>query len=313
MADISRREVLKIGAHLAALMGIAAMAPRIAEAVEELASGNVPVLWLQAQSCSGCSVTTLNSDRPEPARILTQMISLRFNSTLTAATGHQAMGVINKTIEEGGFYLVVEGAVPMKMPEACVVGDEPVTKQIERAAGRAQGIIALGTCAAYGGVPAAEDNPTGAASLPAFLAAQKINKPVILIPGCPPHPDWLVGTLAHLLKFGMPALEKDGRPTMFYGRVIHDQCPRFADYEREKFAKTFSDAGCLFQLGCSGPNTKADCTMRSWNSGVNSCIRAGAPCVGCASSLFAAKKSYAMYPREELAKSARHKLEGVTP
>jgi hydrogenase small subunit len=309
MAELSRRDILKIGAHLAALMGLAAMAPQIAEAVEELAAGNVPVLWLQAQSCSGCSVTTLNSDKPDPVRLLTQMISLRFHATLGAATGHQAMAVINKTIEEGGFYLVVEGAIPMGMPEACVVGEEPITKQIERAAGKAKAIIALGTCAAFGGVPAAEGNPTGAVSMPAFLAACKISKPTISIPGCPPHPDWLVGTLAHLVKFGLPALDKVGRPTMFYSRVIHDQCPRFADYERERFAKTFSDGGCLFQLGCLGPITNADCTLRSWNSGVNSCLRAGAPCVGCASPLFAAKKSLAFYPREELAKSARRKLE----
>lgn len=309
MADLSRRDLLKIGTHLAALMGIAALAPRIAEAVEELASGNVPVLWLQAQSCSGCSVTTLNSDKPDPSQVLTQMISLRFHATLSAATGHQALTVINKTIEEGGYYLIVEGSIPLKMPEACMVGEETVARQIERAATRAKAIIALGTCAAFGGIPAAEDNPTGAVSLPAFLAARNISKPLITIPGCPPHPDWLVGTLAHLLKFGMPALDKEGRPTMFYSRVIHDQCPRFADYEREKFAKTFSDGGCLFQLGCLGPNTNADCTLRSWNAGVNSCIRAGAPCVGCASPLFAAKKSLAFYPREELARAARQKLE----
>jgi hydrogenase small subunit len=309
MLALSRRDILKIGVNLAAVMGMSALAPQIAEAVEALAAGNVPVLWLQAQSCSGCSVSTLNSDKPGPAQILTQLISLRFNATLSAATGHQAVEVINKTIEEGGFYLVVEGAIPTGMPEACVVGDEPVTRQIQRAASKCKAIVALGTCAVFGGIPAAENNPTGAVRLSAFLASQKIDKPTISIPGCPPHPDWLVGTLAHLVKFGLPALDKEGRPLMFFSRVIHDQCPRFADYERERFAKTFSDNGCLFQLGCLGPNTKADCTLRSWNSGVNSCIRAGAPCVGCASELFAAKKSLAFYPREELAATARRKLE----
>lgn len=308
MAELSRRDVLKLGAQLAALMGMAALAPQIAAAVEELAAGNVPVLWLQALSCSGCSVSMLNSDGPEPAQILTRMISLRFNGTLSAATGHKAMEVINKTIEEGGFYLVVEGAIPVGMPEACKVGGEPVTKQIERAAGAAKGIIALGTCATYGGIPAAEGNPTGAKSLPAFLTAQQISKQVILIPGCPAHPDWLVGTLAHLVKFGLPELDKSGRPTMFFGRVLHEQCQRFADYQKDKFAKTFSDEGCLFQLNCAGPTTRADCTVRSWNSGVNNCIRAGAPCVACTSSMFAAKKSSVMYPLEELAKSPRQKM-----
>jgi len=105
----------------------------------------------------------------------------------------------------------------------------------------------------------------------------------------------------------------NSRPSQCEGHVhrpgIVRQYAGCAFNERERFAKTFSDNGCLFQLGCLGPNTKADCTLRSWNSGVNSCIRAGAPCVGCASELFAAKKSLAFYPREELAATARRKLE----
>jgi hydrogenase small subunit len=307
MAVLSRRDVLKLGAQLAAMMGVAALAPRFAEAVEELAAGNVPVLWLQALSCSGCSVSLLNADQPDPVRILTQTIALKFNATLAAATGKKAMEVINKTIEGGGYYLIVEGAIPAKMPEACTVGDEPITKQIERAAGKAKEIIALGTCAAYGGVPAAEDNPTGATSLPAFFTSLKIAKQVVRIPGCPTHPDWLVGTLAHMIKFGVPALERDGRPTMFFGRALHEQCQRYADYQKEKFAKNFSDEGCLYQLGCAGPTTRADCTVRAWNSGVNMCIRAGGPCVGCTSSTFAAKKAAAMYYKEDRLKAATQK------
>ena len=300
MAELTRRELLKLGAQLAALMGISALAPRITEAVEELAAGNVPTLWIQAQSCSGCTVSTLNSEKPDPAEILTQMISLRFNATLAAATGHLAMTVINKTIAEGGFYLIVEGTIPEGMPEACVIGDEPVTRQIERAAAKAKAIIAVGTCAAFGGIPAAEGNPTGAKSLPAFLAARNISKPTITIPGCPSHPDWLVGTLAHILKVGMPELDKEGRPTMFFGRTIHEKCPRLLDYKRERFAKSFSDGGCLLKLGCVGPTTNADCTQRFWNGGVNHCLRAGAPCIGCVAPNFAAKKSQAFFAREEL-------------
>jgi hydrogenase small subunit len=307
MAELSRRDVLKLGARLAAVMGLTAITSRVVAAVEELAAGNVPVLWLQGLSCSGCSVSLLDSEKPEPARILMEMLSLRFNSTLSAATGKKAMEVINKTIAEGGFYLVVEGAIPAKMPEACVVGGEPVTKQIERAAGKAKGIIALGTCAAYGGIPAAEGNVTGAVGLATFLTSLKIDKQVVRIPGCPAHPDWLVGTLTALIATGMPALEKDGRPTAFFGKSVHDTCPRLADYEKEKFAKTFADEGCLFQMGCAGPTTRADCTVRPWNGGVNSCIQAGGPCVGCASSMFAAKKGTAFYYKEDRMKAGSGK------
>jgi hydrogenase small subunit len=160
-------------------------------------------------------------------------------------------------------------------------------------------VIAAGTCAVYGGIPAAENNPTGAVCVPAFLKQEKISKPVISIPGCPPHPDWLVGALVHVLKFGLPPLDDHGRPLAFFGRLLHDQCPRFADYEREKFAEKFGDEGCLFKLGCLGPLTRADCTTRQWNSGTNSCINAGAPCIGCASEGFARNTAFPFFRKNE--------------
>jgi hydrogenase small subunit len=179
-----------------------------------------------------------------------------------------------------------------------------------RAAAKAQAIIAQGTCAAFGGIPAAEGNPTGAMSVVSFLKKEGITKPIISLPGCPPHPDWLVGTLVHVLKFGMPALDAEGRPKMFYSKLVHDQCPRFADYERENFAKTFSDDGCLFKLGCLGPNTHADCTLRNWNSGVNSCIKAGAPCIGCTAKEFASRTTFPFFRKSE-SEQAAMKKEGV--
>jgi hydrogenase small subunit len=175
---------------------------------------------------------------------------------------------------------------------------------VVRAAKGAKAVIAMGTCAVYGGIPAAEGNPTGATSIIWYLKQAGVVKPVIALPGCPPHPDWLVGTLVHVLKFGLPALDGEGRPKMFYSKLVHDQCPRFADYERENFAKTFSDEGCLFKLGCLGPITKADCTLRNWNSGVNSCIKAGAPCIGCTSKEFAAKVTFPFYRKSELEQAA---------
>ena len=300
MNRISRRDFLKMGTGLAAMLGLAPLAgPSLAAALESLAGGQAPVLWLQGQSCSGCSVSFLNTVHPGPADVLTRYISLWFHSTVSAATGHTAMEVINQGIDKGGYFLVVEGSVPGSMDKACVVGHEPFTQQVARAAAKAQAVIALGTCAAYGGIPAAQDNPTGAMSLPEFLTGQGIKTPVVRLPGCPTHPDWLVGTLAHLVKFGLPALDGQGRPKAFYGRLIHDTCPRFADYERENFAENFGDEGCLFKLGCQGPITWADCTRRYWNHGVNTCIQAGAPCIGCASEQFARFKDFPFYRKSE--------------
>jgi hydrogenase small subunit len=301
--DITRRKFLELSAKMAAMMGLGTTAiPKIAEALEQLSAGNAPVLWLQGQSCSGCSVSLLNSEEPGPAQILSGYISLLFHSTISASTGDVSMQVLNRSIDHGGYLLVVEGSVPEGMPEACVVGGELFTKQILRAAKNAKAIIAVGTCATFGGIPAAENNPTGSMSVPDFLKKNGVSKPLILLPGCPAHPDWIVGTLVHLLKFGIPQLDKKGRPKMFFSRLIHDQCPRFADYERENFAETFSEDGCLFMLGCLGPITHADCTLRLWNSGTNSCIKAGAPCIGCTSENFAASASFPFYRKATLSK-----------
>jgi hydrogenase small subunit len=245
----------------------------------------------------------VNTETPSAFELLTTYISLSFHGTLSATTGHMAHDVVNGMIERGDFYLAVEGSVPAGIPEACMFASEPVSAQIVRAARRAKAVISVGACASFGGIPAAEGNPTGAQSVPQFLADEHIDVSVIRVPGCPAHPDWIVGTLVYLIKFGMPALDNMQRPKMFYDRLVHDQCPRFADYERERFARAFSDEGCLFKLGCLGPVTHADCTLRQWNGGANYCIRAGAPCVGCASHDFAAQRTFPFYtpdrPREQ--------------
>jgi hydrogenase small subunit len=185
------------------------------------------------------------------------------------------------------------------LPEACVIDHEHFSDQVLRAARHANAIVAVGTCASFGGIPSARNNPTGAVAVPAFLAEKNVSKPVIALPGCPVHPDWLNGTIIHVLKFGLPELDEKQRPKMFYSTVVHDQCPRFADYERENFAERFSDPGCLFKLGCLGINTHADCTTRLWNAGTNSCIKSGAPCIGCAWEEFAHDPAVAFYRQTE--------------
>ncbi len=292
MNNLNRRSFLELSAKLCAVMGLGASAiPRLAAAAEELASGNAPVLWLQGQCCSGCSVALLDAESISPVKLLTQYINLSFHQTLSTATGQQAVDTVNKMIAAGGYILIVEGAVPAGMPKACEFGGEAFGSQLLRAAKSAKAVIALGTCAAFGGIPAAENNPTGSVSAVQYLKDQGVSTPVILTPGCPCHPDWLLGTVTYVLKMGIPPLDSMGRPKAFYSRLIHEQCERFADYEREKFAKTFGDSGCLFKLGCLGPITHTDCSVRPWNGGVNSCIRAGAPCIGCGGEQFAAKAS----------------------
>ncbi len=296
MEPMTRRSFLTVSLRLAALMGLgASAAPALAEALERVVRGRAPTLWLQGQCCSGCSVSLLDSEPLGPAQLLTQQIALAFHQTLSGATGHQAVETVDRAIAAGGFILVVEGSVPVGMPRACFFGEETFTDQLTRAAKAAKAVVAVGTCATSGGIPAAEGNATGSLPVPAFLKQAGIAVPCISIPGCPAHPDWIVGTLTHVLGFGIPPLDDLGRPKAFFGKLVHDQCPRFADYERENFAAKFGDDGCLFRLGCAGPITRADCNLRQWNGGTATCIRAGAPCIGCASELFAAKRDFPFY------------------
>lgn len=178
-----------------------------------------------------------------------------------------------------------------------MLNHKPLGEILLSAARKAKAVVATGTCATFGGIPAAENNPTGAISVPEFLKNNGIAKPTILLPGCPSHPDWMVGTLLYVHKFGIPPLDESGRPKMFFSRILHDKCPRFSDYERENFAERYGDEGCLFKLGCLGPITHADCTTRGWNSATNNCINAGAPCIGCAGPNFAIRADFPFYTK----------------
>jgi hydrogenase small subunit len=155
---------------------------------------------------------------------------------------------------------------------------------VETLAEDALAVVALGSCAAFGGIPAARPNPTECRSVGEILEAKSINTPLVNVPGCAPHPDWFVGTIASILLSGLPKpedLDEHKRPKAFYGQTIHENCPRRAYYDENKFAKKFGELGCNYELGCRGPITHADCPVRLWNDKVNWCVGCGATCIGC--------------------------------
>jgi len=209
-----------------------------------------------------------------------------------AGAGEPVIRVLEDTITEkkGNYVLAVDGAIPTGANSPyCVMGERdgrPVTMEtrLEELARDALAILAVGTCAAFGGISAADPNPSGAQPVSKVLEAKGINKLLINIPGCPPHPDWFVGTVASILLYGLPKAEElddNRRPLAFYGKLIHENCPRRAYFDEGKFAKKPGDEGCLYELGCKGPITYADCPLRRWNNGTNWVIGAGAPCNGC--------------------------------
>lgn len=257
-----------------------------------------PVIWLQAATCTGCSVSVLNSVSPSIKNILIdevvpgKHVNLRYHATVMAGQGDAAIEEM-ETIsakKKGGYILVVEGAIPTASNGVHgSLGEKdgkPVSmaSRVEHLSQNALAVIALGTCAAYGGIAAGAPNPSGSVGVDAFLKRKKVNVPLINIPGCAPHPDWFVGTVASVMLNGLPKpdeMDEHKRPKAFYGKLIHENCPRRAYFEEGKFARKFGDPGCLNELGCKGPVTYADCPLRLWNHGTNWCIGSGGSCIGC--------------------------------
>lgn len=291
---LSRREFMKYCSALAAMLGLSEMyVPQIAGALEKAAAGKTPIIWLQGQGCSGCTVSLLNSREPTAAEIILDILSIRFHPTVMASAGELALSTIDETMEKanGNYVLVVEGAIPTKEDgKFCIIGEREgkeitMVDEVKRVAANALAVLAVGTCATYGGIPAANKVNTGASGVSEVLP----DTPVVNIPGCPAHPDWMVGTIVKLLLFGkeevVAGLDANGRPKEFYGTLIHDNCPRRHWFEAGKFVEDFNDPDqqelCLLLKGCKGPATYADCPLRKWNDAINFCIDNNHPCQGC--------------------------------
>jgi hydrogenase small subunit len=279
---ISRREFLKYCTATAAVLGLSELgfATRIADALES-ASKKPPVIWLEGQDCAGCSISFTGSLNPPAASIILDKISLRYHEAIMAGSGYLCESACHDTIQEGGYILVVEGSIPLADDRFCMVGGRPFRAIVEEAAEKAAAIIAVGACAAFGGIPAG--GPTKGIGLNKALPG----KTVINLPTCPVHTDHLVGTLLYMLVTGKaPALDKIGRPKAYFGQLIHDNCRRRSYFDEGLFLEDWNDPKqkdwCLLDKGCKGPDTYSDCPIRKWNDGINFCIDCGAGCQGCA-------------------------------
>lgn len=257
-----------------------------------------PAVWIAGAACSGCSVSLLNAINPSIQNVLVdpvlpeKHVSLRFHATVMAGQGEPVLKVLKDTASQkpGKYILMVEGAVPTAENGLyCTLGEidgKEVTMKdmMAELAVDAFAVMAMGTCSSYGGIPSGAPNPTGAVSVMEFFKNEGISTPLINIPGCPPHPDWMVGTIAHVLLNGLPSaddLDEKLRPRAFFNNLIHDNCPRRAYFDAGQFARHTSEPGCLYEIGCKGPYSYADCPNRYWNNGVNWCIGSGAQCIGC--------------------------------
>ena len=293
---VSRRGFMKFCAATASLMALPpGMVNAVAAALEK--ARRPSVLWLPFQECTGCTESLTRSHSPTVEGLIFDAISLDYHHTLQAAAGHQAEAALHAAMEEnyGNYLLLVDGSIPSKDKAfySCTAGVSHYDMLVEAAKGAAA-LVAIGTCAAYGGLPRANPNPTGAVGVQDIIK----DKPIINVSGCPPIPVVITGVLAHYLTFGtIPELDKYGRPMAFFGQNIHDRCYRRPFYDRGEFAETFDDEGakkgyCLYKLGCKGPTTYNACATVKWNSGVSFPVQSGHGCIGCSEPDFWDKGSF---------------------
>ncbi len=283
---VSRRDFLRVCSIAAGAVGLPAWAGE--KMAEKASSGAKPsVIWLHFQECTGCTESLLRASHPAVAELVLDLVSLDYHETLFAAAGVQAEDALKDAVRRnaGKYVCVVEGAVPTKDGGIyCQIAGRSAIDLLRDVGGKAGAVIAIGSCASFGGIPAAEPNPTGATGAGEILQG----KPIVNLPGCPANPYNFLGTALQYATFGtLPALDAVGRPRFAYGRTIHEDCPRRAHFDAGRFALRYGDDGhrnghCLYKIGCKGPSTHANCSLLpfgevpgAWPVGI------GHPCVGC--------------------------------
>src|SRR3989304_6029629 len=269
---IRRRDFLKFCGATAALLGLPDIyIPKIAAAIES-ASKRHPVVWLNFASDSGCTEALIKATYPNTAEIVLDILSLDYNETIMAAAGKQAEEILEGSRKKG---------------HGMIAGKE-MLDILKDFSSPAIAILAVGSCATFGGVPAAKPNPSQIIGVSEALEIFNINKPVINLDLCPVNPEYLVAVVVHYLLLGkLPELDSSGRPKMFYSQTIHERCERRAHFDAGRVVESFGSREealgyCLYKMGCKGPMTYSACPTVQYNDRISWCVKAGAPCIGCA-------------------------------
>jgi hydrogenase small subunit len=298
---VSRRAFLKFCSLTASSLALSGQAARLF--AEELAAAPRPtVIWLSFQQCTGCSESLLRSFNPSLENLILNVISLDYHETLQVAAGDQAEKARADAMQAafGRYVLIVDGSIPWGKTEywSTVAGSSNLAALKEAVDGAAL-VVALGTCATFGGIPAAYPNPSSASGYGELVEKGRIKPasgrslpPYVNVSGCPPVPEVITGTIAwYLVNKTLPELDALRRPKVYYGKTVHDCCPRLPQYDLGLFAQSHGDDGakqgyCLYLLGCKGAETYNACTTVKWNGGLSSPTHSGHGCLACSEPKF---------------------------
>ena len=259
------------------------------------------VLWLQSAGCGGCTMSLLCAEDPNVLDLFEGAgIRLIWHPALSAETGDEARAIFDRLLagETPLDVLCVEGSIargPKGTGRYHILSGTgvPMLDWVRRLAAVARDVVAVGSCAAFGGVTSAGGNPSDAVglhyegshpggALPAAFRARS-GLPVINVAGCPTHPDWVTETLLMLADGSLTedALDGYARPRFYADHLVHHACPKNEFYEYKASARHLSEIGCMMEhLGCVGTQAVGDCNIRPWN-GDGSCTRGGYPCIAC--------------------------------
>jgi len=288
---VSRRDFLGFCGTMAAALALPeAFGASIAHAIET--SPKPTLVWLEFQDCAGNTESFLRASRPSVADIILDTLSVDYHETIMAAAGHQAEKCLAESIarDHGAYIAVIEGSIPTGADGAyCTIGGRSALDIAREVCGGAAATVAIGTCASFGGLPAAAPNPTGALSVADAVPglANLVN-----MPACPANGENLAALIVHYVTFGrLPELDALRRPRFAYGKLIHDACEKRAHYDAGQYTEQWGDEGhrhgyCLYKMGCKGPVTYQNCPSVGWNAGTNWPVGCGHPCLGCAEPSF---------------------------
>ena len=297
---ISRREFLKYCTVSASAIGLSMTE---LSALKKLVAkpGGPKVIWLQGSGCTGCSMSLLNhvseSVPYDVSDLLINHIDLKYHPNLTSEEGVDVHAILEDEYSEGEYILVIEGGVPTKYDGCTCLSittsdgeDITFVELVTHMAKKANHIIAVGSCASYGGIPASGPNVTGIKPLREILPSRE----VIALTGCPPHPNTIVWPIVQVLLGKNIKLDAYGRPKKLYNKTVHMNCER----RGKVFATGLSQPGtCLYHLGCKGPKSWGMCPTTKWNNGVSWCVEANVPCIGCTEPTFPGNKPLLKIPK----------------
>ena len=266
------------------------------------------VLWITAGlGCDGESVAMTGATQPSIEDLVQGAIPgvprVRLHHPMLAyETGEAFMRHFHRAAagELDPFILIIEGSVPNETIKAegywAGFGVDAQTGQpittcdwIDRLAPQAWAVMAVGSCASYGGIHAMQGNPTGCMGLADYLGwdwTSKAGVPIVCAPGCPTPPDNMTETLLYLLnqaagRAPMIPLDEVLRPIWLYGQTLHEGCDRGGYYEQAEFAEVYGESPCIVKLGCWGPVVQCNVGKRGWMGGVGGCPNVGGICIGC--------------------------------